>query len=172
MASFQAWRGAWIDAVVFYALVSVLVIDRLTHGTIRLIKQPLIVSRAVMVVIGGVLAVALVVAPRHGVIDLIIMIMIAVAVLLVAWQPQPESIRLPEKAYTRSALSWSILAVALCVWEALAFIFSVTMPGGSDSYPTISVLLDPIVANFWGRAFFVSLWIAGGLALLGVWRKK
>lgn len=171
MASFQAWRGAWVDAVVFYALVTVLIIDRLSQGQIRLIRQPLIVSRGVMLVIAGVLAAALVIAPRHGLFDLIVMIVIAVAVLLVAWQPQPEGKQLPHTSYSRSALAWSVLAVALCVWEALAFIFSVSMPDG-DLYPTISVLLDPLVENFWGRTFFVGLWFAGGLGLLGVWAKK
>lgn len=172
MASFQAWRGAWVDAILFYAIVAVLVIDRLTGGTITLIKQPLIVSKPVMLVAGGIATMILVIAPRHGVINFVVMVVIGLSVLLVAWQPQPEGKKLPARAYTRSTYAWAILAVALCVWEALAFIFSVVMPNGLLNYPTVSVLLDPLVENLWGRIFFVALWIAGGLALLGVWRKK
>ena len=172
MASFQAWRGAWVDAILFYAIVAVLVIDRLTGGTIKLIKQPLIVSKPVMLIAGGIATMILVIAPRHGVINFVVMVVIGLSVLLVAWQPQPEGKKLPARAYTRSTYAWAILAVALCVWEALAFIFSVVMPNGLLNYPTVSVLLDPLVENLWGRIFFVALWIAGGLALLGVWRKK
>jgi hypothetical protein len=63
-------------------------------------------------------------------------------------------------------------AVVLCVWEATAFVLSVTVPGGDQMFPTISVLLDPFVENLWGRIVFVGLWLAAGLGLLQLWRKS
>lgn len=168
MASFQTWRGAYIDGVLFYAIVAMLVIDRLTGGRIRLLKQPVIVPKVVTVGITGTLALVLIVAPRHGWIDLVTMVAIGVTVLILAWEPAPNRRELPEKALKRSALLWSMLAVGLCVWEALAFILSVTMPIGTD-FPTVSVLLDPALENLWGRIFFVVLWLAGGLGLLRFW---
>jgi hypothetical protein len=60
----------------------------------------------------------------------------------------------------------------LCLWEALAFVLSVTMPGGSDAHPTISVLLDPALETLVGRIVFVGLWLAAGAALLLIWRRK
>ena len=171
MATFQTWRGAYIDGVLFYAIVATLVIDRLTGGRVRLLKQPVIVPKVVTLGITGTLALVLIVAPRHGWIDLVTMVAIGVTVLILAWEPAPARRELPERALKRSALIWSILAVGLCVWEALAFVLSVTMPVGTD-YPTVSVLLDPALENLWGRIFFVVLWLAGGLGLLRFWRRK
>jgi hypothetical protein len=171
MASFQTWRGAYVDGVLFYAIVAMLVVDRLTRGRIRILKQPIVAPKVVTLAITGTLALVLVVAPRHGWVDLVTMVAIGVTVLLLAWEPAPARRERTQRALTRSALSWSILGVALCVWEALAFIMSVTMPNGDD-YPTISVLLDPVVSNLWGRIFFVSLWLTGGLALLRFWKKR
>ena len=172
MASFQTWRGAYVDGILFYALVAVLVIDRLTGGRIKILNQPIVAPKVVTLGITGTLAVILVLAPRHGWIDLVTMVAIGVAVLILAWEPAPERRELPHKAINRSALVWAMLGVGLCFWEALAFIFSVTMPDGDLNYPTISVLLDPFVENTWGRLFFVGLWLAGGLGLLRFWSKK
>ena len=172
MASFQTWRGAYVDGILFYSLVAMLVIDRLTGGRIRILKQPIVAPKVVTFAITGTLALVLVVAPRHGWVDLVTMVAIGATVLLLAWEPPTDRVERPRKALRRSALSWSILGVALCVWEALAFIFSVTMPNGAVNYPTISVLLDPVLENVWGRIFFVGLWLAGGLGLLRFWRKK
>jgi hypothetical protein len=172
MASFQTWRGAYVDGVLFYAIVAMLITDRLTGGRIRILKQPIVAPKVVTLAITGTLALVLVVAPRHGWIDLVTMVAIGVTVLLLAWEPAPARPERSKSALARSALSWSVLGVALCVWEALAFIFSVTMPNGNDNFPTISVLLDPVVSNLWGRLFFVALWLAGGLALLRFWSKR
>lgn len=171
MASFQTWRGVYVDGVLFYAIVAMLIIDRLTGGRIRILKQPVIVPKVVTLGITGTLALVLIVAPRHGWIDLVTKVAIGVTVLILAWEPAPARRELPEKALKRSAMTWSILAVGLCVWEALAFILSVTMPDG-DNYPTVSVLLDPALENLWGRIFFVVLWLAGGLGLLRFWQRK
>jgi hypothetical protein len=45
MASFQTWRGAYVDGVLFYAITLMLILDRLTDGRIRLIKTPMDASR-------------------------------------------------------------------------------------------------------------------------------
>lgn len=172
MASFQTWRGAYVDGILFYALVLMLVIDRLTGGRIRILRQPILAPKVVTLAITGTLALILVVAPRHGWVDLVTMVAIGVVVLILAWEPAPAHRALPEPSLKRSALVWSILGVGLCVWEALAFIFSVTMPDGDENYPTVSVLLDPMVENTWGRIFFVGLWLAGGLGLLRFWSKR
>lgn len=172
MASFQTWRGAYVDGILFYALVAMLLIDRITGGRIRILTKPIVAPKIVTLGITGTLALILVVAPRHGWVDLVTMVAIGVVVLILAWEPAPEKAQLPEKALKRSALAWSILGVGLCVWEALAFIFSVTMPHGDENYPTVSVLLDPFVENIWGRIFFVGLWLAGGLGLLRFWSKR
>ncbi|NBX24426.1 MAG: hypothetical protein EBR52_10100, partial [Microbacteriaceae bacterium] len=41
MASFQTWRGAYVDGVLFFAITGMLIVDRLTGGRIRLMNSPL-----------------------------------------------------------------------------------------------------------------------------------
>lgn len=172
MAGFQTWRGAYVDGLLFFALVAMLVIDRLTGGRLVILKKPIVAPKAVTLAITGTLGVVLVLAPRHSWIDLAVFIAIGVTVLLVAWEPAPQRIQRPHKAYLRSMWTWSMLAVAICVWEAAAFVLSVTLPGGNEDFPTISVLLDPFVENIFGRIIFVGLWLAAGYGLLRFWRRS
>ena len=171
MAGFQTWRGAYVDGILFFALVAMLIIDRLTGGRIVIMKKPIAAPKILTIAITGVLGVVLVLAPRHSWVDLAVFIAIGVTVLLVAWEPAPDREQRPQKALLRSMWMWSMLAVAICLWEATAFVLSVTMPGGNENFPTISVLLDPFVENVWGRLVFVGLWLAAGYGLLRFWRR-
>jgi hypothetical protein len=40
------------------------------------------------------------------------------------------------------------------------------------AFPTISVILDPVLETQLGRAAFVALWLMAGIYLLGVRRKR
>ena len=80
MASFQTWRGAYVDGVLFFAITGMLIFDRLTGGRIRLINSPLDSPRWVVALITGALAVVLVLAPRHGGVDLVTMVAMGVTV--------------------------------------------------------------------------------------------
>lgn len=171
MASFQTWRGAYVDGILFFSLVAMLVIDRLTGGKLVILKKPIHAPKLLTLGITGTLGAVLVFAPRHSWVDLVVFITLGITVLLVAWEPAPERTQRPHRAYLRSMWMWSMLAVAICLWEATAFVLSVTMPGGSEDFPTISVLLDPFVENTWGRLVFVGLWLAAGYALLRFWRR-
>jgi hypothetical protein len=128
--------------------------------------------RWVVVAITGALGIILVVAPRHGWVDLVTMVLIGLTVLVLAWNPRPKSTFHGARAIKRSALVWSLWAVALCAWEATAFILSVTTPNGGANFPTISILLDPVVESIPGRILFVGLWLAGGLSLIGFFRRR
>lgn len=171
MAGFQTWRGAYVDGILFFSLVAMLILDRLTGGRIVILKRPIHAPKAVTLAITGTLGAVLVLAPRHSWMDLAVFIAIGITVLLVAWEPAAERAERPHNAYMRSMWMWSMLAVALCLWEASAFILSVTLPGGNVDFPTISVLLDPFVENTWGRLVFVGLWLAAGYGLLRLWRR-
>ncbi|MDH6422989.1 hypothetical protein [Aurantimicrobium minutum] len=172
MASFQTWWGAYVDGILFFVLAAMLVVDRLTGGKIVILKGPIVAPKVITIGITGVLGAVLVLAPRHSWIDLALFIAIGVTVLIVAWEPALERVQRPRKAMLRSMWFWSMAAVLLCLWEATAFILSVTMPNGNENFPTISVLLDPFVENHWGRLVFVGLWIAAGYGLLRFWRKS
>lgn len=168
MAVFQLWRGAWVDGAIFVALVTVLVVDRATHGRIKILRRPINPPKWTIYAALAVLGSVLVFTPRGGVVDLIALVLIGLVVLVVAWVPTPKRRELPEAAHRRSAMWWTIFGVVFCVWEALAFIFSTHLPGFEGAFPTVSVLLDPVLSWIPSRAAFVALWLMGGLTLLRI----
>jgi hypothetical protein len=171
MAGFQLWRGAWVDGAVFGLLVAVLVIDNQTDGRIHLLRRLLTAPRWVILAITAGLGVFLVLAPRHSWLDLLGMVAIGITVLLLAWVPDPVGASRPPNAIRRSLVLWSVLGVALCLWEAGAFILSTRSAAALQEYPTVSILLDPFVESPIGRTIVVTLWLLGGLGLLRVWSR-
>lgn len=170
MAAFQLWRGAWVDGTLFVLLVIVLIVDRVTHGRIRIFSIRPAMNRR-WIVAGAILAaVILSFAPRHSELDLVVVSAVGVGVLVLAWTPAPATPEHPPRAYSRAAVWWSVLAVGLCVWEAIAFVLSQYV--SEPDFPTVSVLLDPLLEWQIGRSAFALLWLAGGLWLLRVWRKR
>lgn len=168
MAGFQLWRGAWVDGVLFGVLVTMLVIDRLTGGRLRLPGLPA-APPWLAPALSAALGIILVFAPRQGWLDLIVIVVIGVGVFLLGWSPAPSSgPARPAAAVRRSMVIWAVLGVALAVWEALAFVFLTSLPQGEFGFPTISVLFDPLVESLPGRILFVGLWLICGLGLLDV----
>lgn len=170
MSLFQLWRGAWVDGTLFAALVGMLVIDRLTEGRIVLIRRAAEAPAWVIVSTAAVIGVVLVASPRHGDVNAIAITAIGVLALVLAWSPIRRRPPRPAHAYRRSAVTWSILGVVFCLWEAIAYIASVS--GGGDEFPTVSVLLDPLLEWPLGRALFTIIWLIGGLSLLHVWHRR
>ena len=170
MAAFQLWRGAWVDGTLFSLLVATLLIDRLTNGRIRIFHTPPIMHRRWIGVLASLAAVILAISPRHSDLDLVVVSAVGIGVLALAWAPAPATPDHPKRAYTRAAMWWSILAVGFCLWEALAYILSVTV--SEYDFPTVSVLLDPFLEWGIGRAVFTVGWLAGGLWLLRVWGRR
>jgi hypothetical protein len=64
----------------------------------------------------------------------------------------------------RSVLLWSVLAGAVLLWEAYAFVRQPDWSAADQAYPTLSTLLDPILEHG-------PLRVVGWLVWLGVgWR--
>jgi hypothetical protein len=59
------------------------------------------------------------------------------------------------------ALPWVRLGLFLCVWELWNF-----TAGNNDHYPTLSSLLDPVLADPLGRLAFAIVWMSSGAWLL------
>lgn len=178
MAGFQTWRGAYLDGIIFAVLVLGLLVDAFTSArrTESERRENSRIRKSMIWGLAGVATVILVLAPRHEFATLVAVVIIGVGMLVIAWLPR-STIRHQERgrlsrASLRSIVIWSLLGVLLCVWEATAFVLSVTTPAGIATYPTVSVLLDPVLEQTFGRIVFVSLWLLAGVGLIFVWRKK
>jgi hypothetical protein len=64
------------------------------------------------------------------------------------------------------AAAWAALFVALGLWELTAWLLQPTLTTDSPEHPTISVLLDPLLASHPGRSVGFAAWLALGWFLV------
>lgn len=75
------------------------------------------------------------------------------------------------KRMKRAELLWVLWAVGLALWEFSANLLGIF----NDSlyeFPTISILVDPMLDSPGGKTAFVILWMAAGLGLLRLVRQR
>jgi hypothetical protein len=164
--AFQFYRLAFADAIVFCALALALVLGEtgiLNRLDGRMIRPRRILVAAVVAVDAGVLMLT----ARHGYADGIVLAVSGVLVFVVAWPNDASDGGLGPwtPRLTRTALAWTILGIAFCLWE-LATYFLGYGAVGRTQYPALSDILDPLLNNPVGRVVGVAAWLAGGLALM------
>jgi len=118
-----------------------------------------------------VVGVVLVLAPRHGVVDGIVLAGLGVAVIPFAWggvRPGSGGRRTVDpRALRRTAIAWAVTGVVTCAWELTSWLLGrVLSAEQARQHPAISDLLDPAIDQLWFRAVFVAAWLALGLALI------
>lgn len=90
-----------------------------------------------------------------------------VGILVVGWawltQPDEPSTLRPARL---GLLVWAGLFLALGLWELTALLGQPTLTDMSYDHPTISYLLDPVLATYPGRVLGFALWAAAGRGLV------
>jgi hypothetical protein len=59
----------------------------------------------------------------------------------------------------------------MAVCELFAYIWANVFKDDM-SFPTISVLVNPVLESPYGRSVFLVLWMLIGVGMLGIWRHK
>ncbi len=59
-------------------------------------------------------------------------------------------------------LSWVAVFLALALWELAALLLQPSLTTPSAAHPTISTLMDPVLASHLGRSITLLLWLASG----------
>jgi len=62
--------------------------------------------------------------------------------------------------------AWAAVFVAAGLWELSALLQQPTLRVSSEAHPTISFLMDPVLATHLGRSVSLALWLAVGWLLL------
>jgi MFS superfamily sulfate permease-like transporter len=108
---------------------------------------------------------------RGGWQDIVLLLTLApIAATLVYYRdhgPKPSSTKL----MNRTRWMWLSLAVFMCVSELFAYIWANVFKD-DKTYPTISVIVNPVLDSPYGRGIFLTLWLMIGVGLLQIWRKK
>ena len=75
------------------------------------------------------------------------------------------------KQMVRSKWLWMTLALIMAVSELFAYIFA-SVYKDDTTYPTISVLVNPVLESPYGRAIFLVLWMLIGVGLLQIRKNR
>ena len=173
--SFQFNRGAIADGIVFVGLAVALVADALRWLPPVRTREWILPRRALLLAL-AVAAVVLALTPRHGLADGVVLAVSGILALVVTWPDHPRGANPQEakrqqpptpwtKRMTRSAILWSSVGVAACLWELTMYLLGTFQPAGRNDFPALSDLLDPLLQSPVARILFVAAWLLGGVAL-------
>ena len=121
---FQVFRGAPIDGAFFLVVALVLMMDAAGWVSIPGRGLP---RRSVMIGTAAVLGTLMVIAPRHGIVEGLIVSAVGLSVLFFAW-PSPGDTDAAAVPLRRSAILWSVIGVVCCLWEVSSFLLGLPPP--------------------------------------------
>lgn len=167
-AAFQLWRGSPIDTLV-YSTVALLVILAVQ----KRIRTPEYDATRFVIAVSPLLLLTSVFIffPIHSWIVATFYLLLVPVLWRIFWQKESTSLPKSTKAERRSSVIWFVIGTLTCIFE-LGNYFASDITHDDKSYPTLTVLVDPIVANSWGKVAFVVVWAATGAGLLRVSTKR
>jgi hypothetical protein len=71
----------------------------------------------------------------------------------------------------RTKWIWLTLALFMAVSELFAYIWA-NVYQDDKTYPTISIIVNPVLESPYGRGVFLMLWMLIGVGVLQIWRKR
>jgi hypothetical protein len=163
-AALQIFRGALSDTIIFVAGGILILISTNLLGRLSLPSKRL-TAGSNLDWAGMILLFALAFTPRHTFFNLGIFVLLLPLVLFMAWGNLPEPRRELTKRDRLTRRVWTTWAVAMCLWEFGANIAG-QISKKPDDFPTISVLVDPLLKVEIGQAGFVVVWLLVGYYLL------
>ncbi len=163
-------RGSTGDAIIFGTGTALLIADWKKLLKWHMPERPKFGKASVVVAILLSTSV-LFFAERGGWQDIVLLIALApIALTMVYYRdhgPKPSSTKLMAK----TKWIWLTLALCMAVSELFAYIWASVFKD-DESYPTISVIVNPVLESPYGRGIFLILWMLIGVGILQIWRKR
>lgn len=169
-AFFHIWRGSVEDAYIF-GTASILMLSQVMGFTNIGFKQKPHLSIWVIAILVIAVAAVLYLAPPHSFWSAITLLALLPTGLALIFYVDAKAHPSPSKQVLKARLSWGLWAFVFAVIELIAFIGGF-LTSDDSSFPTISIILDPVLETQLGRAVFVALWLMAGIYLLGVRKKR
>ena len=162
---FQYWRGSQIDTLI-YATVTALLL--LASQEIFEIPQLGATSFATSVSILLACTLVFILSRIHTITSALFYLALIPLLLRNMWRSNTISEEeASSPAIRRSSWIWFTIGLLTCLAE-LGNYFAADVTHNDKAYPTITVLVDPIVADTWGKVVFVIVWAGIGVGLLRV----
>ncbi|MEO0048709.1 MAG: hypothetical protein RL556_41 [Actinomycetota bacterium] len=164
----QVFRSSWNDTAIFSMFTLVLIFASRTKSNAAILQN---LKFKYVVEAALVISLLLIVLPWHNLNFGILVAAILILVISLIWSREHSERIVRDKRIRRSELLWVILAAALALWEFGANILGIQFKS-LYVFPTISVLVDPMLDSQGGKAIFVCMWMAMGLGLLRLVRQR
>jgi hypothetical protein len=163
----QVFRGSMLDTTIF-SLCTLTVWASAAGLFGRVTGEKVKVKRPVIMFSVLIFALALSVFPRHSYIHGALVLGMLPLVLRLTWYKDSGKKDKPDQRMSRAIVLWTTLCLGITFWEFMANILG-QLANSLHIYPTISVLIDPLLDTTWGQAIFVVLWLAMGIGFLRIW---
>lgn len=167
-AVFQLWRGSPVDTVIYLVVALLVILSSLSSFKIPGFRSTRFSSWALLLLIATLGSSLL---PIHSWPITTIYLMLVPVIIRIAWPRDLPTSQLRDDASRRSSMIWSAIGILVCICE-LGNYFASDYTHNDKAYPTITVLVDPIVANAWGKVVFVLIWAGIGAGLFRVSTKR
>lgn len=163
-AAFQFWRGSPIDTLV-YASVALLVIvavqERFRTPEFRATRFTTASSTPLVSTLVFILF------PIHSWPTAVFYLLLVPVLLRIIWQKESKLSQGSTSALRRSSKIWFAIGSLTCICE-LGNYFASDITHNDKAFPTLTVLLDPFVADRLGKIIFVAIWAVIGVGLFRV----
>ena len=167
---FHVLRGAFGDALIFGFGSAIMLLDWKKVIPWHMPERPSLNKWIVSLVL-LVAAAILFFSKRGGWQDIILLLALAPIALSLTYYrdhgPKPSA----TKVMARTRGLWVTIAISMAVCELFAYIWANVFKD-DKSFPTISVLVNPVLESPYGRSIFLVLWMLIGVGMLGIWRHK
>ena len=170
VAIFHFMRESWVDAAIFTIGSLLNNAERKKWFRWEMPERPKLSRTPVLLAI--LLASSILFfSERGGWQDIVLLLALApIALFMVYYRdhgPKPSSTPI----MNRTRWLWLTLATILCVSELFAYIWANAFKD-DESYPTISIIVNPVLESPYGRGIFLVVWMLIGVGLIQPWRKK
>ena len=170
IVSFQVFRGSAGDALIFAIFAALTILSQ--HGKPEQFLPTIPKLHRKQVIIGvTTLAVLMTAIPRHTVAYGLMFVAIGAYVVATSWYTDSGKKERRNLPVARATVIWRTYGIALCVWELAANILG-QLNNTLSEFPTISVLVDPLLDHPLGKAGFVLLWLMSGVGFMRLWRVR
>jgi len=161
-AVFQWWRGSGADFVIYSCVAILLVMDLQPRFHIPRNNTPSFIFCAWWLALSSCIFMF---APIHSIESTITSLFLLPLLMTIIWQREERTTISLINASRFTSRIWALLALLLSLSEVGNY-FGSDFTGNDSKYPTLTVLIDPIVASTVGRIGFVFLWSLIGIELL------
>lgn len=163
-AAFQLWRGSPIDTLVYSAVALLVIIATQDKIGIPEFSPTRFVAAASTLLVSTVVFVLF---PIHSGIAAGCYLLLVPVLLRIVFRKESASFPDSTEALRRSSKIWFVIGSLTCICE-LGNYFASDFTHDDKSFPTLTVLVDPFVADNVGKIIFVMVWMAIGVGLFRV----